>query len=515
MGISTLRRVCVAATGALLLAALLALTGAMPAFAAGASAIYGPDTWEVDNTPDTAHALPYATSHTFHTPSDVDWSVISAEATGARFVIETADAAGMSVNTKIEVYRLLTGGASELLATNDDSVFWAKPWSSSLLFVAPSPGQYFIKVSAGVNGSTGIYYLYWHEGISRRLWGADRYATAAAVSRAMWPDASNQGWAVYFHQPNGPRFVVVANPGFPADVLAGASLAGRYGVPLLLTGNSTVPTSTRDEIVRLGMSQYTWQNDFKVVVMGGKNAVSDAAMIKLEELEPVGSIERITGRTRYDIAATCATWKGLKTLKAGTAPSIDADTVATPVFIVNGAATADQVVAGGMSAATGWPLLYTMASGLPTQTVGAIDDVGGWRFIVVGGPDSVSSTVYNQLVSIAGTSTAVERIQGSNRYALARAAAVWAASHAGMEGGSATLVSGTNLIDALAVGPMGGYTHGPVLLTTSAGLHADARWYLDHYGPRTRPSYVVGGTATVPEAVSQAFSLHDETRFPD
>jgi putative cell wall-binding protein len=85
--------------------------------------------------------------------------------------------------------------------------------------------------------------------------GADRYATAAAVSKATFASAGT----VY----------LAAGTSFP-DALAGAPAAGSVGAPLLLTATSCAPAATRAEIARLGAT--------RVVAIGGTGVVSDRAL---------------------------------------------------------------------------------------------------------------------------------------------------------------------------------------------------------------------------------------------
>lgn len=88
-----------------------------------------------------------------------------------------------------------------------------------------------------------------------RLAGADRYATAAAVSR--------------LGTPGGADLVYLATGlNFP-DALAGAAVAGPSGAALVLTDPRCVPAATLAEVQRLGAPQ--------VVALGGPAVVSDAA----------------------------------------------------------------------------------------------------------------------------------------------------------------------------------------------------------------------------------------------
>ena len=69
-----------------------------------------------------------------------------------------------------------------------------------------------------------------------RLWGPDRYATAAAVARTFW---------------SRHMAFVATGQNFP-DALAGGAVAGRDGAPVLLAKGSPFPLATGQEILRLG-----------------------------------------------------------------------------------------------------------------------------------------------------------------------------------------------------------------------------------------------------------------------
>jgi putative cell wall-binding protein len=93
-------------------------------------------------------------------------------------------------------------------------------------------------VSASVMTALGGY----TKGAVVRIAGADRYATAVAISAATYPKSQTA--------------YLATGANFP-DALAGASLDG----PLLLVDPGTSPRAVHDEIVRLGAS--------RVVVLGG------------------------------------------------------------------------------------------------------------------------------------------------------------------------------------------------------------------------------------------------------
>lgn len=85
--------------------------------------------------------------------------------------------------------------------------------------------------------------------------GADRYATAAAISANTYPQGATTAY-------------LASGADYP-DALAGAPVAAKAGAPLLLTSRDCVPASTLAELTRLGTTN--------IVVLGGTSAVSDAA----------------------------------------------------------------------------------------------------------------------------------------------------------------------------------------------------------------------------------------------
>lgn len=97
---------------------------------------------------------------------------------------------------------------------------------------------------------------------TRRVFGSNRFGTAAAISQEAFPD------------PAVVRKVYVATGYDFADSTAGSSLT-KDG-PLLYTTQQFLPPETRDEIVRCDPDE--------VVILGGKNAVSDAVEAEINGL---------------------------------------------------------------------------------------------------------------------------------------------------------------------------------------------------------------------------------------
>jgi putative cell wall-binding protein len=93
----------------------------------------------------------------------------------------------------------------------------------------------------------------------RRVWGADRYATAAALSAAVFPADIH-------------RVYIATGENFP-DALAGATAASRDAAPLLLVRRDLIPAATAAELVRLKPRQ--------IVILGGTGVVSASVATQL------------------------------------------------------------------------------------------------------------------------------------------------------------------------------------------------------------------------------------------
>jgi putative cell wall-binding protein len=99
-----------------------------------------------------------------------------------------------------------------------------------------------------------------------RVSGADRYATAVALSQHAFPD------------PDLIDIVYVAvGTNFP-DALAGAAAAAATGSPVLLTPTGNLPQAVADEITRL--------NPTRIYILGGTAVISQAVEDQLAALLP-------------------------------------------------------------------------------------------------------------------------------------------------------------------------------------------------------------------------------------
>lgn len=98
-----------------------------------------------------------------------------------------------------------------------------------------------------------------------RLYGADRYATAVAISQAT-------------HGADGPSTVYIATGSNFPDGLAGSPVAGSLSGPLLLVPTNSLPMSVAVELQRLSPDQ--------IVILGGNAAISDSVVQTINLVTP-------------------------------------------------------------------------------------------------------------------------------------------------------------------------------------------------------------------------------------
>jgi len=113
-----------------------------------------------------------------------------------------------------------------------------------------------------------------------RVSGADRYATAALLSKATFP--------------TGARVAYVATGTDYPDALAAAAAAGGNG-PVLLVGPDGLPTPTGAELSRLAPG--------RVLVVGGILAIPSTTKAAIESLLPSANVMRAAGPDRFATAA--------------------------------------------------------------------------------------------------------------------------------------------------------------------------------------------------------------------
>ncbi|HSI99152.1 MAG TPA: cell wall-binding repeat-containing protein [Patescibacteria group bacterium] len=198
-----------------------------------------------------------------------------------------------------------------------------------------------------------------------RLAGADRYATAAAISR----DTFATGVPVAY---------VATGTNFP-DALAGVAAAGSGGGPVLLTDPNSLSGHTATELGRLRPG--------RIVVLGGSNTVSDGVLATLRGYATSGRVDRLAGANRY-----------------ATAVQISSSTFATSsvAFIATGSNFPDALAGGPVAGSIPGPLLLVPGTTVPADVARELLRLAPDRVVILGGPSTVSASVQAQIGSLLG-----------------------------------------------------------------------------------------------------------------
>lgn len=511
-------------------------------------------TYEVDNydasgmgddTPALSHDITanigdygedWSESHTLDvvngTSGDSDWVRFTVTSDDVNldqtsFLLRTQSAAE-GVDTVIEIYGPsatssfaftpgnLAGGGDPLAETyNDEDVWQGLADDSALLFRPEAPGTYWVRVRpwsflGEYQGDAGPYRLHVKRGVFQRIAGADRVATAIAVSQTMFQAAVNPAT-------RDMAVVVACSTNYP-DALSGSVLAGVSDGVLLLTPGNDLPVSVGNEIKRLGAN--------RVYVVGGNDVVSDGVFSEIQALNPGIGVYRVEGDDRAMTAVEVALQAKADAVGYG-------EPFPTMAIVAYGWNFPDALAAAPFSTARNVPILLTRTATLNEDAEEALFHLGTTDVVIVGGEDVVGPAVEARLETLLGAGH-VLRLEGDTRYETAKVFASWACdlTGPGARGNNAVgtvespsllsrlapwsfgIASGENFPDALSGGTACGLAGRPLLLTKRSNPYGyiaaehdgalpagDTDWVSDYHVqyPATpiQHGLVFGGTAAI------------------
>lgn len=462
-----------------------------------AVASFPEDAFEPDDNAETAkvfdpavHGNTWTSNRTIHgygdeIADDGDWVKITVVATGTPIWAETQYVSGY-----YDSYLFLHDAEGNVLDQSDDHDVWGATYSSGIYFEDTVPGTYYLESRPyDSDDYPYAYKLHITVGDARRVWGANRYATAAMVSKMMWDNTQNPWYGTGY----GPGAIVIASGLNPADALAGGALAARMDGVLLLTDPTSLSPETAAEISRVSESLYWDYDHVKVYVLGGPGAVSEAVVSQIEALRNVSEVERIGGADRFATAAAIA---DETVAEAG---------VGTTAYLVNGRKWADALAAAPVAAWEWAPVLLTESDEIPQATLDWLEDNVITDIYIVGGEGVVSQGIQEQLEDDGYN---VIRLHGVNRYETAAAVAAHGVD-VGMDPSIANLASGESFADAMAAAPLSWWTEAPLLLTKRAALSQEVKDYFADAGwigsSGWSGCYVLGGTGAISQAAYNEF----------
>jgi putative cell wall-binding protein/uncharacterized protein YkwD len=220
------------------------------------------------------------------------------------------------------------------------------------------PGHVVVLGSSAVVASSTVAAIASLAGAeTHRIYGADRYATAAQVSQAYFPAGT-------------PVVYVATGANFP-DALAGGAGAGLDGGPILLVRSGDVPDATAAELKRLRPGH--------VVVLGSSAIISSATVQEIASLTHA-EVHRVYGADRYATAVNLS-----EENYAANGPS--------KVYVATGANFPDGLAGSPVAGSLPGPLLLVPGTSLPSDVAAELKRLAPDTVVVVGGTAAISNTV--------------------------------------------------------------------------------------------------------------------------
>ncbi|MDT0156763.1 cell wall-binding repeat-containing protein [Microbacterium sp. ARD32] len=287
---------------------------------------------------------------------------------------------------------------------------------------------------------------------SSRVSGDDRYETAAAISKASFPDASKVE-----------RVFIVSGNGFADGLSAGPAAVATHGA-VLLSGVGDLPAATAAEVRRLAPDE--------IVIVGGTGAVSSAVRKKLESLAP--HVRRIGGIDRYETSRNVAEYA----FAAGS----------SQVYLATGRDFPDALSGGALAVKNAAPVLLIDGgrTGIDAATRDTLRQLDAERITVFGGTGVLSSELVSAASAITGAKKS--RLGGASRYETsARIAKAFGSSR------TAIVATGRDYPDALSAIQLSAARGAPIVLTIPQCVSAETKQALSG----ARSLMIVGGVGAV------------------
>jgi putative cell wall-binding protein len=353
---------------------------------------------------------------------------------------------------------------------------------------------------------------------TNRIAGADRYETAVAIARSQLGTDNPTGGIIFVSGEN------------PVDALAAATLNNNNNkIVTLSVKKDSVPSAVSDFIADYKASIAT--GSVKVWVIGGESAISKATFDAIKAaVTTVGSltppvVTRVSGDDRY------ATAKAISDI-AGVTDANDT------LIIANGEDNkwADALSAGPLAAENEWPLALTTSTGLNASAQAKIlslfatpGSLGG-KYLIIGGPASVPTSVEDYIISLGVPPSSIQRIAGADRYQtnlLVQLFALGTGFGTGMPdqlaafgGNIVALASGETPFDALAAAGWAAAKDAHLVLTPTVGgnlntltLAATLAGFRDMGLATNGQLWVIGGRSAVADTAKTAYVAGSSTNL--
>lgn len=273
-----------------------------------------------------------------------------------------------------------------------------------------------------------------------------------------------------------------------ADPLGAAALAAAYECPVLLTPTAKANAGTLAAIKQMSAAN---GGRINIHVVGGTSSVPVAVYNAYATAKGAGTIERINGANRYDLAAQIAVrTRSVLASKGKSCPGV------IVVNIENPASFNDALAASPISARAHMPLIGVRTGAVPGEAMAAMAQFG-----------SVPRYALNGAYLPAGTRAAAGAgaviANSPNREIAAVDIARWGVANGFVTYRNVGLAN--KLSDALPAGAFIGQMDGVLLYSNAAPLSPTTAAFLPQIKSGVFTGWVFGGTATIAEGTRNQF----------
>jgi len=318
--------------------------------------------------------------------------------------------------------------------------------------------------SPATTGSLAAAEVALPDGITERIGGRDRYEVAARIA------AEYEGEANVVYIASGEVFADALmargnDEGTPSQKGGTARIdATGSSAPILLTRSDRLPQATIDALTSIKPTE--------IRIIGGETRIKPTIET---QLKAYGQVSRIGGADRYETSALVAT-------------GFDSD--APVVFVATGEKFPDALVGGALAGREGAPILLTKGDELRDVTADALTTLAPQTVVILGGPESVTETVMEDITALVPATT---RVFGPDRYTTA--AAISELYEQDLD--RAYVATGRTYPDALTGSALAAYEGVPLLLTKDTTPDSTIR-ALDRLSPQGVT--LLGGEVATPPA---------------
>jgi putative cell wall-binding protein len=309
---------------------------------------------------------------------------------------------------------------------------------------------------------------------SDRLWGADRYETAAEIAEEFAAAAGTIDT------------VIVASGESFADALAATPLASVLDAPILLSPPGALHAATRSFIQRHRVDD--------IIIAGGAAAISDDVEDALAGLIS-GRPQRLEGSDRYRTVVDIA-----REIRVGEIGDYCGDGRRT-ALLATGEKFADALALSPLAYAGPHPVLLSEPDRLPASVRNYFVDYSIEQVLIAGGTAAIADTVEAE---VSGLGIRVRRLWGQDRFETAAEIAKALADRC-FGSDEFGLADGRKFPDALVGGALLGLRRAPLLLSEPV-LPAATRRFLAGPVPDagTVQLTIFGGPAAVSDSAAAA-----------